>query len=179
MSDKKNKLEVITVGDIFPQFIGYPEGPQFDVSDDEIVLRIFLDKPTIEEIKQIRYGKPFEMKAFEMKDVLYVLFKFGKLEWMDAPFNAHLSIYLSNPYNLEDHNILNISLFDCSNGKLEGMRVIGLNENIRKQILKAMQGQLAKDFDYMEYGEQISEAYMKYSSKQMAKLAPYGFRISE
>ncbi len=34
MSDKKNNLEVITVGDIFPQFIGYPEGAQFDVLPD-------------------------------------------------------------------------------------------------------------------------------------------------
>lgn len=179
MSDKKNNLEVITVGDIFPQFIGYPEGAQFDVLDDEIGLRIFIDEPTMEEIKQIQSGTPFEMKAFEMKDVLYVLFKFGKLEWMDAPYNAHLSIHLSNPHNLENHNILNIYLFDSSNGKLEAMRVIGLNENIRKQILKAMQGQLAKDFDYMEHGKQISEAYMRYSSKQMAKLASYGFRITE
>lgn len=171
-------MRKIEIGTVIPEFIGHNEGTVFDITDDGAILRIFYDDPTPEELYQLAAGMPFEMKTLELKDVLYILVKFGSLCWMDCPYNVNLSLHLTKITYIRNAKRLPllVSVINGKNGKIEYMRLIDLNEHIIKQINNAMQSQLQKPFNRTEYGRHIAEAYSLYSSAKMAKIASYGLR---
>ena len=160
-------------------FKGHKEGIQFDIVDACAILRIFYYDPTPLEQFELQFSETFEMKAIELKDSLYLLFKFGNLNWMDAPFNIHLckKWYNKDSYNEMEEIDLLIQLVDCATGTVKLLRTIELKGNIIKQIKKAIERQLQLPFDRKTYDENIAECYKKYSTNQMVKMAGYGFRL--
>lgn len=162
-----------------PNFKGHKEGIQFDIMDECATLRIFYYDPTPSEQFELKFSETFEMKAIELKDSLYLLFKFGNLNWMDAPFNIHLckNWYNKDSYNEMEEIDLLIQLVDCTTGTVDLLRTIPLKGNIIKQIKKAIERQLQLPFDSKIYDKNIAECYKKYSTNQMVKMAGYGFRL--
>ena len=61
-----------------------------DMTDSGLALYIVLNSPTKREIKEFRNGN-FQIKKCIMGSVIFFLYKFGRLQWMDAPYNVHLS----------------------------------------------------------------------------------------
>lgn len=170
------KTEITTIK---PEYIGHREGIVFDIMDDCAILRLFYYDPTPMEIMQIRHSETFEMKSIELKDALYVLFKIGSLNWMDAPYNIHLSTnweQKENYKNMEELELL-IQMVDCKTGFVRFLCSIDLKGSILTQIKKAIENQLQMPFDRKIYDKNIDECYRKYSTNQMAKMAGYGFRL--
>lgn len=170
------KTEITTIK---PEYIGHREGIVFDIMDDCAILRLFYYDPTPMEIMQIRHSETFEMKSIELKDALYVLFKIGSLNWMDAPYNIHLSTNWEQKENYKDMEELEllIQMVDCKTGFVRFLRSIDLKGSILTQIKKAIENQLQMPFDRKIYDKNIDECYRKYSTNQMAKMAGYGFRL--
>ena len=162
-----------------PDFKGHKEGIQFDIVDACAILRVFFYDPTPWEQFELQFSEAFEMKAIELKDALYLLFKFGSLNWMDAPYNIHLSENWDNKDSYKEMEEIDflIQLVDCRTGTVKLLRSIELKGNIIKQIKKAIERQLQLPFDRKTYDENIIECYKKYSANQMAKMAGYGFRL--
>lgn len=164
---------------IMPEYIGHAECVQFDIMDECAVLNLFYYDPTLYEMLQVRCSDTFEMKTLELKDSLYVLIKIGELNWVDAPYNIHLSKNWENKDSYKEMEELElfIKMIDCKTGRVGILRSIELKGNIIKQIKKAIERQLQLSFDRKTYDENIVECYKKYSTNQMAKMAAYGFRL--
>ena len=162
-----------------PEYRGHMECVLFDIMDECAVLNLFYYNPTPHEIVQVLCSDNFEMKTLELKDALYVLTKIGELNWMDAPYNIHLSKHWENKDSYKEMEELElfIKMIDCTTGIVSILRTINLKGNIIKQIKKAIERQLQLPFDRKTYDENIVECYKKYSTNQMAKMSGYGFRL--
>lgn len=160
------------VGQLFQDGITmYPEGTKFDFTQGGPVLIMFLERPTEKEIQQVKSGR-LQIGFWYKDDVIFVLFKFGSLNWMDAPYNVHLS----EPFTFEEivPNSgfgLHVFLVDAATGIIKAMRLIGLGTTFSIQLKKAIEKQKNAAFDESLYDKAIMRVYGNYSTNDMIKYA--------
>jgi hypothetical protein len=94
MRDKGEKMDmrIMEVGKpLIPGITSYPDGQIVaDINGGVLFIRIAYSTPTESEVKNIHEG-PSAFSIVEIGDVIFILFKFGELNWMDAPYSIHLS----------------------------------------------------------------------------------------
>lgn len=91
-------------GEVLTQYMFHPEGVLVDVTDFGINVKILINRPTNKEINQMKAEAPLEIKLLEMDNIVFFLFKFGNLNWMDAPYSVHLSKSLHHLSDVSDGN---------------------------------------------------------------------------
>ena len=169
----------LKVGAIYPMEIGKAEGVMVDVDDSGIYVKVRFCSPTSEELKQFDSGKPFQMKLLKLRNIIFPLFKFGNLNWMDAPYSVHLSRNLTH-LEVPEEGIgmaMTIVLFDTRTGMLCKNRLIGLSTDMTKKLIKMIQEQKEKPFNKMEYDRNLRDIYAGYSTKKLVKMATSSFRV--
>ncbi len=172
-------LEVYKVGNIYPQAKGHMEGCYFDISDEGGTLLVYFDHPTKEEKEAFKAKERFELRMLEMSDIMMFLVKFGSLNWMDAPYNPHLSRNLSGIRREEGKGLkLTIMLFDTATGKLETLRLVSLSERMTDKIRKAYKELMARPFERSVYDRKIDLVFARYSTNDLVKMSGSGFRIN-
>jgi hypothetical protein len=116
------------VGQLFkPGVTNYGEGSKFDFQQSGAVLELCFNRPTGDEIQDVTRGR-FEVGFHERGNVIFMLFRFGGWQWMDAPYTVHLSA----PFTFEDPKPgtgygMSIFLIDAASGILRGMRYAALS----------------------------------------------------
>lgn len=143
---------------------------QFDIQDDGALFVAKLGRPTNEEVQEFKKGKP-QFKFLQLDGVIYVLAKYGSLEWMEAPFHRDAAINttkLPNPQDGEGLS-LHIMLIDASTGVLKAQRLIGLSTQFTKKLVDAILKQ--PPMTYSQYIASVNKAHMKYTIDQMVGLA--------
>lgn len=119
------------------------------------------------------------MKLLEMRNIIFGVFKFGNLKWMDAPYSVHLSKNLTHLEMPTDGTglALHVCLFDTTTGVLCANRLIGLSTEISRQLIEMIMEQKQKDFNRKEYDANLKMIYGAYPTKQFVKMTPEGFRL--
>jgi len=164
-------MQILEVGKLFKDGITkYQEGCKFDMTDSGGNLIIFFNSPTEEEIIDIRLGK-VQYGYYREYNVIFMLFKFGNLEWMDCPYSVHLSKDLTN---MQEPNeglgyAVNIYLVDATTGILKVARLIGMNTRVSTMLKKDLIKQKILSFE--NYQENLVAIYNKLSTKEMVKRA--------
>lgn len=156
--------------------ISYREGLKFDFRQDGAGLYITFDTPTTKEIDSIRNGD-IEISVYPKDELLFLLFKFGSLPWMDAPYSAHLS----EPFTFEELTegkgySLFIVLIDAKTGIVKVIRQIGLSTKFSTQFQKLVEKQKEMPFDKQEYDRKINEVFANYSTEDLVKRTILGYR---
>ena len=170
-------LKKYEVGQIYPEVKGHNEGCYFDISDEGANLIVYFDRPTQKEKDCFKAERRFEMRLLEMSDIMMFLVKFDSLNWMDAPYNPHLSKNLSGIQCEKGHGLaVTIMLFDTADGKLEAMRLVSLSEKITHGIQKAYEELIAKPFDRSNYYKCINLVFNRYSTCDLVKMSQTGFK---
>jgi len=152
----------------------WPEHVEYDYRGGEHELIMFWPDPTIKEIEEVKNG-PAEFGLFVEDNVIFFLYKFGTMQWSDAPFSIHLipeheRVIPGPKHGL--HAILNIVLVDANNGLIEVLRASTLSPEFTTALEKAIQEQSSKPFDATEHQKSIDRAYKMYShSRDMAQRA--------
>lgn len=157
------------VGDLFK--IGttsYKEGVKFDISELGCNLYICFNSPSYQERLAIK-SFAFEMGLYVERDIIFMLFHFKGISWIDAPYNAHLAknLMLENIKFGKGYD-LNIYLVNAANGVYEGGRVASIPADLSRELKKEVDRQLKEPFKSSEYDKNIFELYNKYSSEDMA-----------
>lgn len=173
------ELTCFQVGKDYPHAIGHSEGVVFDVTDSGILVQVFFYKPTVHEIEQFEVGNPFEMKLLQFRNIIFPLFKFGDLNWMDAPYSVHLSRQLTQIEVPTEGNGLSmqIALYDTKTGKLCKNRLIGLSTEISKKLIEMIEEQKKRPFNAREYDKNLNNVYAAYPTKKLVHMATDSFRI--
>lgn len=172
-------MESYTVGEVYQKAINHQEGPVFDIDDGGINLHVYMGKPAIHEIEQFASGKPFEMKLAQLRNIIFPIFKFGDMNWMDAPYNVHLSRNLTkigvpeNGYGLA----MTVHLYDTQTGKLLCNRLLSLSTEISRGLIKMVMEQKEKPFNKQEYLDNVRSIYTAYPTKKLLKMALYSYRL--
>jgi len=169
-----NKLEV---GKPYQEGVTrYQEGIKFDFTNSGAYLYIMFNSPTKKEIENIRNGN-VEFAVYPADEVLFMLFKFGSLQWMDAPYSVHLSKDLVLQDIEEGQGYaLHITLINADNGIVEVLRLIGLSTKFSQQLKKLIEKQKDMPFDINSYNLKINYIYRNYSADDIAKRTIIGYR---
>lgn len=150
----------------------YQEATKFDFTDSGPILFLFFAGPTAAEIESVRGGN-LKIGFLEKDDIIFLLFKFANMPWIDAPYTIHLSQYLTNPLAEVEKEIgygLQIFLVDADTGILKVMRLIGLGTEWSRRFREAMMRQKERNFDQRIYEAKIQNIYRNFSSKDLAEM---------
>ncbi len=162
-----------SVGQVVKNFISHPECVQFDIDDSGAIMLVFFDRPTQNEIDQFKADKNFEIRFIELSDVIMITAKIGNLNWIDAPYNAHLSKNLSKftlP-NEEEGLALTLILVDAHSGEIKSIRLMGLSTNFTRKLFGSAMEQKINEFDKNKYDEKIRSIYAKYNTGTIVKMS--------
>lgn len=168
------------VGQIIPEFIGHQECVKFDITDDGASLLVFFNRPNTNEIEQFKSNHSFEIRYVQLKDVIMMLVKIGSLNWMDAPYNPHLSKNLTHllPPGSGQGLALTIYLIDSATGKICSMRLVGLSERFTKSLFNTISEVWKKDWDKYEYMMNLNRIFASYATKDLVKNSVTYYKIN-
>lgn len=176
------QLRHLEVGQLFePGRTRYDEGVKFEFTQSGPILLIFFDRPTEKEIEAIRAGK-FQTKFYEHDNVIFMLFKFGSLNWIDAPYSVHLSPPFEFAEELDQDNLgfgLQIFLIDAATGILKVMRYIGLGHDFSIQLREAILQQKEQPFNQNAYNLKVNEIYRRYTTDQLVDYAKWFYKTPD
>lgn len=170
----------IEVGKLLEGVQGREDGCVFDVSDAGAVLYIYYSSPTPTEVKDFSADSPLEVRYVVLGGEIYLLFKFGNQDWMDVPYNPHLSRDLTKielPQGDAEGLGLAVILADTSDGTVKVLRLVGLGNRFSKGLVGAILERAQKSFNPSAYNTSIADVYNRYSTKQMLKYAVERCRI--
>ena len=176
-------LRHFEVGKLFePGVTSYPEGVKFDFIEGGPVLLLFFAGPTEEEVEAVR-GGGFKIGFLEsgiIEDnrhkgiIIFLLFRFGRLPWMDAPFSIHLA-QRKTPAEVEDGlgYGLQVLLIDAATGVLKVIRLVGLGTEWSRNFRQAILEQEAAGFDWRAYDAEIQRTYKMYKTRDMVDMVEF------
>lgn len=162
-----------SVGQVVNDFIYHPECVKFDIDDGGATMLVFFDRPTQDEVEQFKTDKNFEIRFAELNDVIMITAKMGNLNWVDAPYNAHLSKNLTK-FTLPNEGqglALTLILVDARSGEIKSIRLMGLSTNFTQKLFGAAMEQKMKSFDKDKYDEKIRSIYAKYDTDVIVKMS--------
>ena len=108
-----------------------------------------------------------EFGLFAHKDVLTLAIKVGDLPWIDAPYSVHLEHWENLPMWDAENLQMNLLLVDSFDGRILGIRAIGLSAEFSAQMLLEMRKQLYRSFDLRGYQKQIAQIQQRYTPEEI------------
>lgn len=164
-------MDKIEVGKVYKDGAEFlKEGIKIDLSEDGFTVIISLKDPSENEIQNVKNGK-LKVGYFSYKDVLLFLFKFGDMNWMDAPFNINLSKTLELQELSQDHGYAcTIILINSNDAVVKGIRLIGLSNAISNRLKREINIQKEDVFIKSVYATNLQMLYTK-KTKDIIKLS--------
>lgn len=125
-------------------------------------------------------GVPFEIRLIESQDIIFFTFKIGNLDWIDAPYNPHLSKNLNSIPIPDDNQGLTLIIFlvDSNTGEIKNIRSLVLSENYTRKLFDLLLEEKAEKFDEEEYERKINQIFSRYSSDVLATMSSIYCRIN-
>jgi hypothetical protein len=162
-------FEQLEIGQPYTRIVHRGEGVYFDIRDGYTELIYNMVKPTENELAEVDMTKPFEIRAVEINDVIFITTKFGSLLWMDAPYNPRLGDCRLDEITSDTKGYgLQFFLTDSPSGTIRHMRLIGLGNKFSKQLHELVYANKKKEIEVHEHDKRIREIYANLSSKDIA-----------
>jgi len=161
------------VGERYSQFAVSFDSIKFDISDSGAVLYVLMANPSEREVRQYRANNPFQIRFCVLDGVVFLLFRFGDLPWVDTPYHAGLSLNLSTPPDIAPGEglALHVMLANSSNGELKALRLISLGEEFSKKLLAEAKRQFEEKVTKDSHDTLVSKLYKSYSTNDMLSMA--------
>ena len=170
----------IEVGQVLNKMIGKPEGSSVDIDDAGMQIFVNFSRPMPDEIEQFKQGKDFEIKFVTLQNIIIFTFKVGNLNWMDAPYSAHLSLNLTKElplFNEGEGLSAMLILTDAATAKVVSLRMMGLSTRFSNSLVQEVNAQKSKVFSVEDYNRNLTQIYAKYSTKDLVKMSTDRCRI--
>lgn len=175
---KTIEMQILKVGETYAPFVGAQECVKFDITDAGAIVCACFNRPTPHEIAQYAANKAFKAGFFYRDGVLFLLFKFGDLNWVDAPYTPHLSRGDMQKYIDGQALPLTCLLIDVPDGIIaQRPRLIGLDTQFTAALMTVVAEMRAQHFDANAYYGSVAAAMQKYSTNEMVAQMQYGFEI--
>lgn len=159
------------VGETFPLPPVQAEGAIFSIEPYTMTLTYRFTKPTEQEIEEFKHGD-YELAVAELRDVIFVLSKFGRLGWADAAYNPNLSETEKKlPELAEGQKGYSIDAFlvDPSTNILVARRLIRMDPNFSNKFRKLIEQSISRKdrFQKDQFEETVQTLYKSYSTKDL------------
>lgn len=171
MINYQNGIDIqgLQVGGYHPNHTG-AEGIKFDFNQAGGIIDIFYNRPTAKEIEQMKSGK-IKVGLCQKNGVIFLLFKFGSLNWMDAPYSVHLS----KPYELQDIKsgtgyTLNLRFADAGSGSIKVLRLFTMPTDVSREFKKMVDAEKLLSFEKVEYHRKLKQVTSAYETTTLVKI---------
>jgi len=157
----------------------WPEAVDYNYRGGGHELRMFLNRPSIQEVSDIRHGEA-EFGLLVEGTIIFLLYRFGKsIQWSDAPFTwwvvPESERAMPNPEpTLSERALVQIILTDAATGIIKAMRALTWSPEFTAAIHDAIRSQASNGFDKKAYDEHLATVYTMFTSEQL--LARCGIR---
>lgn len=170
-----NKYEI---GQVLEKLRGSAEGVRFDIADDGASLTICFETPNNQEIGDIKNGD-LQFGLFVKDNIIFLLSKFGKMNWMDAPYHIALSKNLNTLLTIDEGlgYACNIALVDTRTGEIKALRLISFSTDFSRKLRGEIVEQSNKPFNNQEYSFNLNNIMKNYTTKDMVRLSISNCRI--
>lgn len=168
-------ISVYQVGKVSEDLIG-KEKIIFDITDGGGILYVLFSSPTENEIRQFK--EDIEVRYVKVGSVFMMLFKFGSLNWADAPYSPHLSKMsgIAEPADGEGIS-LQIIFADADTGMVRGLRLIGLSTEFSRKLAADISADLGRPFDKKMYSLDLATVFNTYPTSKLVSMAETSCRI--
>ena len=128
------------------------------------------------ELKEMKDEKNFKMGIFERDNIIFFLYRFGSLNWMDSPYTLNLVEDKKEwVQTVMDHGLQNkmtITIVESTTGEIKAIRVV----EVKKRFLQILFSTLEKQVEEgqcvkMIYWLMIQEISRMYTTKQMVNMS--------
>lgn len=161
------------IGEKFPVPVGTEEGALFSVEPYSMMLIYRFNRPSEEEINEFKTGD-YQLAVTELRKVLFVLSKFGRLSWADCAYSSQLSEKTKTLPELQEGQkgyAIDAFLVDCADGTLKAHRLIRMNPDFSRKFRTLLSDDGQKSFSRAEYEQAVTNVYRMYSTKDLLKLS--------
>ena len=172
-------FEELKVGGAYPDSQKLDEKCFFDITDSGALMLLNFRDPTPKEITCT--GKPgaLEVRFTRLGGVLFLLWKFADMPWVETPYNIQLSNKLKKldePKEDEGLSVL-IILTDRRTGTIKSLRLVGLSTDFTKLLF----AEILYDYKYpsvihksrIDYDNLIYQIQNNYDTMDIVNLANY------
>ena len=144
-----------------------PDGVTFDMTDGGGVLVIHMANPTAAE--KAAFNEGIRLRFAMVDDIIFILARMGRLQWMDAPYYRALSKNLTH-LDIADEGqglALHAMLADGATGVLVAQKMIGLPETFSRRLMAAIIAQPI----IPDYSARLQKVMTKYSTSALLEEA--------
>jgi hypothetical protein len=151
----------------------WPEGAEYNLLDSGHELRLFFKRPSKKEIEDIRRGAT-EFGLMIEEEIIFLLVRFGRLNWLDAPYSIHMvppdrRPDLTTELGPETRALLQCFLVDASSGILHVLRAVSLSPEFTRELYAAIGGQKKQPVTPDAYRRAVDRVYLRYSTEHMVQ----------
>lgn len=165
-----NDLE-FKVGEVFPLPPYAGEGAVFSVEPYTMMLIYYFSKPMPEEIEEFNKGK-VSFAVSEVADVMFVLSRFGRMNWCDAPYSAALaSVGRSLPELGEQGTGYAVDAFmvDLDTNRLAAHRLVRLSAPFSNGFKKIFDANKQLEMTEAGYQKAVAKVYEHFSVQDLLR----------
>lgn len=161
----------------YPNTKGKPDGVLFDIDDGGGQLLFLMDSPTEAEIKNVRYGS-IDFALFESRNIIFLLAKFGELNWIDTPYSVHLSKTYKLRKITEGEGLSTlIMLVDTRTETIKTLRLVSFSTEFTRSLFSLIEKQNEKQIE--NYDANLSYIYATTQTEKMVAQAIAKFSLPE
>lgn len=150
------------------------EGIVLDLKDTGLYLFIYGYRWREEEIMQMNEEERFEMKLLLLYNIMFGLFKFGNMNWMEAPFSIHLTKkkeLTEFPFKEGKKLKLHIYMIDMCGWLLKNQKEVELPKELSEKFIEMCKEQQRLEFNRTFFGKAVYRIYSEYSTNDLVMMA--------
>lgn len=169
---------IFEIGKVVPEFLNQTEGCKVSLDDSGLLILIFYNKPTPEEIGEFSSGKTLKFTTYYKEGVFFLLMKPGNESWMDMPYNPYFTKPALPVIDTGLGLATTIVLVDTSTAIPMSIRLVGLPEKLSNKIIEIIKEMYSRPgITADDQQELIDRSMMKYQTTDLLKIADYPVRI--
>ena len=145
------------------------EGVTFSVEPYTMLLIYRFNRPSQEEIKEFCEGS-VELAMTRLRSVMFVLSRFGRLNWADAPYSTHLTEREKSLPELAEGNrgyALDCFMVDSADNTLKAHRLVRMTPEFSEKFRLALEHDAADSMDLASFNKAVGDVYANYSVKDL------------
>lgn len=157
------------VGKKLDMAVGIEDGLHFSMDASGALLIVHMRHPDAKEVSSFSQGETLRMGIFHRRGQMIMLFRFGDMPWMDAPYDPHIGTPPVLPETINDGMSIafQIVLADTADGTIKALRLVSPPTRFARHLVDTIREIQQQPFDKHKYQRDLYELMTMYPTRVM------------